>query len=220
MFTAQDQLRAAVKEQVVLLLRAHGFKGTFPTWRRTGDRGDVAVVNIQFSSWNTRDRARIHVNLAVASDPWLDWDAVRFGRPRSKVVQENHGLWRDRLDPPPDWRHDWEVHDEASAQKVAIALAQQLNDVGLPTIVPLIDRSALLECLRTGSLGYMPRASYELYYEMALAVLLADDGPSAELARLTTSLQKRPAQVDSWPRQQALLMTWLAERAASAAPPA
>lgn len=86
--TAQDQLRAAVREHVVPLLRAHGFKGTFPTWRRTGDRGDVAVVNIQFSSWNTRERAAFHVNLAVAADPWLDWEAVRFDRPRSKTVQE------------------------------------------------------------------------------------------------------------------------------------
>jgi hypothetical protein len=103
---------------------------------------------------------------------------------------------------------------------VATTVAEELVRAGLPTIIPLRAREGMLDCLRKGSLGHFPRQGYQLYYAMGLAVLLADDGPSPELDEVKRSIAQTPSEVESWPRQQALLLQWLEERAAAVGHPA
>jgi hypothetical protein len=86
-----------------------------------------------------------------------------------------------------------------------------LETDGLTAIEPLLDRAVMVETVRTGVLGALPR-SLETYYEIALAVLLADEGPSRELDAVQGSLKRRSSEVESWPAQRDKLLAWVAHR--------
>lgn len=215
MTTTQELLKASVKELVVPLLRDHGFKGSYPTWTCSNAQEDTAVVNVQLSAFNTRDAASAYVNLAVAPQPWRAWTAARLDQPLAKAVKESDGLWRQRLGPT-HTHGRWEVTDVNSAREAAEDIAERLRLEALPTLMPMLDREVMIETVRSGSLGEMPRSSFELYYEMALAVLLADEGPSPELLHVIESLKQRPTEVATWPDQRTRLLAWLQQRAGSA----
>jgi len=215
--SARDLLKQALKREVAPLLRSHDFKGTAPTWTRVSERGDVAVVNVQSSSWSTRSNLSFYVNLAVAPEPWLAWGAARFGRLLTKGVKESDGLWRKRLDPTPvpGGRDCWTISDAGSAAVAMRDVAFRLEAEGLPRIEPLLNRAQMLEALRSGTLGELPRTSYAVYYEMALAVVLSDDGSSPELVAVLESLKARVPEVDSWNAQRQALLRWVADRLAT-----
>lgn len=212
--TAQDALKAALKEHVAPVLRAHGYKGSAPTWRRASGVGDVAVVNVQSSSFSSAAELRCVINLAVAPQPWLDWSEVKFGRP-IKSVKESDGLWRDRLhatDPRvmtggEPW---WGVSEAISARLSAEDMVEQLKTKGLPTLERLLDREAFVNTVRDGNLGFAKAQSLPTFFNWALLVLLADDRPSAEFTAL---LSKVETQDDVRHAEQARrLATWARDR--------
>jgi hypothetical protein len=70
----------------------------------------------------------------------------------------------------------------------------------------------MLETLRSGTLGELPRTSFAVYYEMALAVLLSDEGGGPELVAVLKSLEARVPEVESWNAQRQALLRWVADR--------
>ena len=77
--TLRDSLRAALRDLVGPVARAHGFKGSAPNWRRSTDLGDWAIVNVQSSRYSTREYLRCVINLSVAPEPWLAWRVASKG---------------------------------------------------------------------------------------------------------------------------------------------
>ncbi len=179
MTTAQDLLKGAWASEVVPVLRSRGFKGSWPTWRLTNERGDVAIVNVQGSMGSDRTRAAFYLNLAFAPSAWLEWRSTLGTGPVGKSVHEYHGLWRDRLEPASGLGH-WSLTDAASAAEAVREVLHLLDREGLPAIEPLLDRAVLLQTIRTGNLGHIDR-SFDAYYATAEAVIVADAGNPAEL---------------------------------------
>jgi hypothetical protein len=187
--TAQEDLKIVLRDIVSPAARTGGFKGSGTTWRRTNDLGDWAIVNVQSSSWSTRDSLRCVVGVALAPKPWLDWQQQSLGRlPRS--IPENLGLYRQRLHPtgsPDDTDAWWEIDGSGSAQTAAEDMVERLNADGWPFLSRLLDRSAMIQQIRDGELGHVRRSfGYRGYFARAEAVLLSERGPSDELEALLT----------------------------------
>lgn len=215
---AKASLKRAIADTVVPLLRANAFKGTSPTWVRTNDRGDAAVVNVQQSPWNTREEVSFYVNLAVVPEPWRAWMAAKESKPVGRTVKEYDGLWRARLDPTPvvgGPPGSWRVTDASTAAAAARDVSRRLLDAGLPALERSMDRTTMLDALRDGTLNGIYRAGWESYRGKALVVLLADSGPSPELDSAIASLCARKEEVEGWPGELQLLQRWVEERAAS-----
>lgn len=153
-------------------------------------RGDAAIVNLQKSRWNTSDEVAFTVNLAVVPAPWMEWDQHRgLIKPGSKL-REYHGLWRDRLNPSPGQSTDrefWVVRDETSAEVSGKDVAEQLQQIGLPRLNALLDRSELMKAIRAGDFGYI-----KISPQPPLAVMLSDCGTSQELEETIRELDKVP----------------------------
>ena len=214
--TAQEALKVALKEQLAPALRSQGYKGSAPTWRLTNNLGDVAVVNVQSSSFSSSSELRCIINLAVAPKPWLDWSQAKSGK-SIKSVKESDGLWRDRLHPTDvrvmrggePW---WGISDAPSARLAAADMVEQLQVSGLPTLQRLLNRQAFLQTLRDGDLGFAKSSSLPTFFDWAMAVLLADEPPSDELverlASLGSSTEPRHAEqgqrLENWVRERQL----------------
>lgn len=191
--TAQEALKAVLRERVQPLLRSHAYKGSAPTWTLKTERGDVAVVNVQSSSFSSAEEVLCVVNLAVAPEPWLDWSAERFGKP-VKAVKESNGLWRDRLHAQDTrvlrggepW---WGVRDAATARLSADDMVEQLHTTGLPRLERLLQREQFVKTLREGDLGFAKSSSLPTFFDWALLVLLADEEPSEESAALLARVE-------------------------------
>ncbi|PVU82037.1 hypothetical protein DDP54_02320 [Cellulomonas sp. WB94] len=122
--TAQDDLKAALRDQLGPEARRHGYEGSPPSWRRASEAGDWAVVNVQSSSFSSAERLPCVVNLSFAPEPWLRWMAEWLGARMPKSVSESLGLYRERLHPegtPAGTDGWWEVSDAASAGDVPLS---------------------------------------------------------------------------------------------------
>lgn len=95
--TAQDALRAALRDQLGPAARRQGYKGSPPNWRKSSTAGDWAVVNVQSSSFSSAEHLQCVLNLAFAPEPWLRWQAEYLGAGMPKSVSESLGLYRERL---------------------------------------------------------------------------------------------------------------------------
>jgi Domain of unknown function (DUF4304) len=129
------------------------------------------------------------INLAVAPQPWHAWRAVQLGKPAPKTPKEYDGLWRDRLHATDEVKSRgseawWSVRDERSAQAAVENMVEGLTASALPRLAELVNREGLIRSVRQGDLGHMKAASAEGFFDRALALLLADDGPSDELTLL------------------------------------
>lgn len=211
--TVQQSLKTALQERVSPVARENGFKGSAPNWRRVTPLGDWAIVNIQSSSWNTPERGRCVVNISVAPEPWLRWQAARLPRGLPKAIPESLGLYRDRLHPrgtPTGLDGWWEITDSTSALAAADDIVDQLGRAGWATLDRLLNRSEMLAQVRAGSLGFMKRAHFEVVFAMAEALLLMDDQASQALEdqlalarEHVTPLQKDNAErFETWVRAQ------------------
>lgn len=212
--TAQQALKAALRDVLGPNARSHGYKGSAPTWRKSNASGDWAVVNVQSSSWSTSERLRCVVNLAVAPEPWLRWEREQLGRGMPKSVTEYLGLYRERLHPAetPDGRDGWwEVDDNESAVAAATDMVGQLEVAGWPVLDRMLTPSGMLDQIQNGDLGEMKRANFKAFFAMAEALLLMDQGPSEALERkLQYALQhcmprqkENAERFDAWVRDQA-----------------
>ena len=153
--TIQATFRAALRDVVGPTVRAHGFKGSAPTWRRTNDLGDCAIVNVQGSSSSSASSGRFVINISVVPAPWAAWMEENLGR-RPKALPESWGLYRDRLHPsgpssgPERW---WRVDRPRIAEDVAADMVRQLDAHGWPVLERLLDREAMVEHARAGGMG-------------------------------------------------------------------
>jgi len=164
--------------------RENGFKGSAPNWRQVTPLGDWAIINIESSSRNTPERCRCVVNISVAPEPWLRRQGARLPHGLPKAIPESLGLSRDRLHPdgtPAGVDGWWEITDSTSAQAVADDIVGQLSRGGWATLDRLLNRSEILAQVRTGDLGFMQREHFLVFFAMAEALLLMDDGPSQAL---------------------------------------
>lgn len=217
MATAQAALKTALRDILSPALRSQGFKGSGITWTHETELGDVAIVNVQSSSWSTREEVRCFVDLAVAPDPWMDWRSTQTGQPRRKSPKENDGLWRSRLDrpTPPGARGSepwWVIHDMRSAEVAVTEMRDELIGSSLARLRELVTREGLIAAVREGDLGYMKKSSFGGFFDRMLALLLVDEGPSDELARLQT--QFTASQSEHLDKYDEKFIPWLTTRLA------
>jgi hypothetical protein len=212
--TAQNALKAALRDQLGPVARAHGYKGSSPNWRKSSAAGDWAVVNVQTSSFSSAEHLRCVVNLAFAPEPWLRWQAESLGAAMPKSVSESRGLYRERLHPegtPEGTDGWWDVFDEQSARLAVADMITQLDLAGWQVLERMFSRDAMLARLRDGDLGMMRRSNFGVFFARAEALLLMDDGPSDVLeSQLDYALSNAmPTQLenaerfDVWVRGQA-----------------
>ncbi len=213
--TAQTIMREALRDVVGPEARAHGYKGAAPTWRKTNDSGDWAVVNIQSSSWSTSDQVRCVVNLAVAPEPWLRWERENLGAAMPKAITESLGLYRVRLHPSgtPEGTDGWWNLDATARSALAAAtdMITQLDLSGWHALDRMMMSGGMLEQVRRGNLGDMKRENFGVYFARAEALLLMDNGPSTALdERLSFALEnviprqgETAQRFDEWVRAQA-----------------
>ena len=214
--TAQEALKAALRDVVGVSLRSHGYKGSAPNWRRSNAVGDWAVINIQSSAFSSAEHLSCVINLALAPEPWLRWWKEDSPRPMPKSVTESFGLYRRRLHPAgtPE-RADgwWEVSDDASA--VAADMVAQLDEVGRPVLDRMLADGGMLDQVRRGDLGYLTKEHHGIFFARAEALLLMDNGPSEELEE-----QLRLARDGCIPAQQEAALhfdTWVRDQSRQAA---
>jgi hypothetical protein len=212
--TSQDALKAALREQLGPEARRHGYKGSPPNWRKASEAGDWAVVNVQSSTWSSAARLPCVVNLGFAPEPWLRWMAHDLGAGMPKFVSESLGLYRERLHPagtPAGIDGWWEVSDKPSARDAVADMITQLDRSGWPVLEEMFSREAMMARLREGNLGMMKRASSDVFFARAEALLLMDRGMSdaleAQLAYALSNVIPRQReyaeQFDAWVPAQA-----------------
>lgn len=212
--TAQEALKAALRDQLGPEARRHGYKGSPPNWRRASEAGDWAVVNVQSSSFSSAEHLPCVVNLGFAPEPWLRWMAEWIGPRMPKSVSESLGLYRERLHPegtPAGTEGWWEVADEASARAAVADMITQLDRAGWQVLEDMFSRDAMMARLREGDLGMMKRSNFGVFFARAEALLLMDDGASDALesqlayalSNVIPSQRENAERFDAWVRGQA-----------------
>jgi hypothetical protein len=220
---ARNALKAAFREAVVPLLRAAGFKGTYPTWRWAGDAGGVAIVNVQAGPYNEGDFGESYVNIAVVPEPWWAWQSECYAvvsplaREIGKAPAEYNGLYRARLAPPgthTPGSHTWTVTSANSAQDAAAGVAAALAANGLSTLTTYMNRENLLDALRNGQLE-RESTTFDRpgMRDVALAVLLSDSG-GPELDRVCDRLTHFRG-APGWQSVCTATAAWATDRASS-----
>src|SRR3954453_12590879 len=127
---AQQAPKAGLRGILPPAARSQGYRGSAPTWGKPSASGDVAIVNVQSSSWSTSTSLRCVVNLGFAPEPWLRWQQECLGAGMPKSVPESLGLYRERLHPegtPEGTNGWWEVSDAASARLAISDMNVQLD---------------------------------------------------------------------------------------------
>lgn len=153
-------LREALRDVLGPTLRAHGYRGTSPTWRKCSADGDVAVVNVQSSAFNTADEGACVLNLGVAPAPWIDREvSLRHVTPaRRDHLKADDCLWVLRVhaqsSTDPDNERWWHYRDEDSALRVAEAMVLALEQYWLATIEALLDHDEIRRRLVAGDPGF------------------------------------------------------------------
>jgi hypothetical protein len=184
--TAQDHLKSAVRDFLAPAARAHGFRGSMPTWRKGTSEGDWAIVNLQSSPWSSASEVRCVLNVAVAPRGWIDWLATMSGAPKKALPSESSGLYRSRVHPqetPPGRDAWWAVKDEESARSTAMDIADQMAKGVWENLERLLDREALLAQVRAvGDLGDFKIIDQPILFKRAEAILLLDLGRPEEAA--------------------------------------
>jgi hypothetical protein len=212
--SAQDALKAALRDHLGPAARAHGYKGSAPNWRKSSTLGDWAVVGVQSSSFSSADHLRCVVNLAFAPEPWLRWEAEHLGAGMPKSVTESLGLYRERLHPrdtPEGTDGWWDVSDGQSARVAVADMCAQLDRAGWPVLERMFSRGGMMARLHDGDLGMMKRSNFEVFFARAEALLLMDAGPSDALeSRLDYALsnviprqREHAERLDAWVRAEA-----------------
>ena len=147
--TARDGLKVALREHAVPVLRAAGFRGTYPTWRRADPSGDVAIVNVQSSLYHEQDFGEFYVNLAVVPKSWWIWARECYSRvsplaaTAGKQPNESHGLYRQRLAPEgmrKPGTYSWAINSAEDARPIVATMAASLEQRGLPALREFLDR--------------------------------------------------------------------------------
>jgi hypothetical protein len=225
--TAQESLKLVLRDQVGPSLRLRGFKGAGANWHLKNTAGDVAIVNIQSSRYSSKDEVKCVINLAVVPEPWWSMKASMSLSTKPTTPKEYDGLYRDRVHPsqtPAIGEAWWQITTEASAIAVAADMIQQFEAEGIPALTRMLDRGQLIAALRKGDFGMWKGEANRLFFDRALAVMLSDHGPSAELDDLLLKIESDDADTAPNPsvrqtveRIRQLETDWIRQRAATRA---
>jgi uncharacterized protein DUF4304 len=211
---AQEALRVALRDQLGPIARAHGYKGSAPTWRKNSPAGDWAVVSVGTSRYSTANRLHCSVSMGFAPEPWLRWEAEHLGTQLPERVSESVCLYWHQLGPEgrlADEEQSWDVYDQESALLAVSDMVVQLDRVGWPVLERMFDRTAMVERVRSRELGSIRNSATIAFLARAEALLLMDAGPSDTLESLLAhSMNTSPAggrahaeRFNSWVRAQA-----------------
>ncbi len=213
--TMQKALKDALRDILGPEARAHGYKGTAPTWRKSTSLGDWAIVNVQSSKANTAQYAKCTINLSLVPEAAWDWQRHRIpGLP--PIPAESHGLFRERLQPAGSFGHVerwWEMRSIEEARAAVGDMVAQLRENGWPVLDLLLDRDELLARVQKQDLGFFKGPGHEAYFSHAEALLLSDRGPSAELDQALR--RNRESATPYQLRHVGEFETWIRRRAAS-----
>ncbi|MEV4134140.1 DUF4304 domain-containing protein [Dactylosporangium sp. NPDC049742] len=200
--TAQESFRAMLRDSVGPTLRGAGFTGTAPTWCLRSGRGDVAVVNLARSRWNTADEVRFDVNLALVPQPWWQF-STRFLLDKAPKTPGFHdGLFDKQCHPErrhAGWLHPvlgrdgWVVRDAASADVCVDVLREELTTVVIPELVALQQRETLIATLRAEAQDWRVAVWHGLPRKVAITMPMLDEGPSPEIAEAINIVRSLPA---------------------------
>ncbi|WP_426562463.1 hypothetical protein ACPPVT_17450 [Angustibacter sp. McL0619] len=174
-------LDQVVRDRVAPVLKDAGFKRKGRAFWLASPSGDYAVVAVSAFKLAVHD-AEFFVDFAVTPKAYLD-----FVNRNGDAQGAPGGLWTDRLQVPGKqtiaMRDHWsfDLDDDATGEQLTTLLRQVV-----PSLIRLLDRRNLLAYVREPStrmqeIWIRPR-------EAAVALLLADDGPSAELEQLVGGL--------------------------------
>ncbi|KQO64537.1 DUF4304 domain-containing protein [Curtobacterium sp. Leaf261] len=173
--TTRQLLRDALRTILGPAVRAHGYRGTAPTWRKESELGDVAVINMQMSAYGSAWDSSCVVNLSVEVVPWAEMTAARMGIGTRQLLHSPGGLWHRRLTPseasddgPEQW---WSVTDEASARFVVEDVVAQLEDRWFGVLDDLLAPGGMLRQVRSGDLGYGHVADWQEHFAEEIEML-------------------------------------------------
>ena len=153
-------LRDGLREVLGPSVRARGYRGTNPTWRKHNDLGDVAVINVQSSAFNDPDDGTCVVNLGVAPRPWIEGaiPALGLAPVSSADLKPNDCLWSLRLhaqtSAAPEDERWWAYQDRPSAVRVAEAIVAALESEWFGVLDELLTREGMGRRLLDGDPGF------------------------------------------------------------------
>jgi hypothetical protein len=191
-----------LRDGVGPVLRDAGFTGTAPTWRLLSGRGDFAVVNLERWRWNTADEVRFDVNLALVPQSWWQF-STRFLLDSAPKTPGFHDALLDKQCFPerryPDRLHPvlgrdgWTVRDASSADACLGVLREELTTVVIPELRSLQHRETLIATLRAEAQDWRIALWHNLPRKVAMAFLMLDQGPRAEIAEAINIVRSLPA---------------------------
>ncbi|MDH6284066.1 DUF4304 domain-containing protein [Prescottella agglutinans] len=173
--------KAMLRDLIGPGVRAHGFTGTAPRWRKRYPNGDMLILGFQGSRYSTGTEVHFTINYDFKTAGKIEYELERVAAAKGpsakkRDVGSGGGILTGRLGPK-SARTDssgswWAVSDERDAQRAA-------DDI-LPQVASLVgrcdeyahDRDALLEAVPFGTRGRR--------WDHA-AFVLAERGPSSEL---------------------------------------
>ncbi|MEK7953245.1 DUF4304 domain-containing protein [Luteolibacter soli] len=132
--TAQDVIKEAVSSLHARRLKGLGFRKDGNTWVRTSKWPQV--INLQLSSWNTADEAKITLNFGVFVE---EIGKIVGDSPLKGKLKEYHCMPRVRIGQLRPDRKDywWEVTPSISPGILADELFAEIADHGIPWLESL-----------------------------------------------------------------------------------
>jgi hypothetical protein len=182
---ANSLYRALIQDEIRPLLKKHDFRCRGSVFRRRRD-GVWHLVALQKSRKSTARRTIFTVNLGVASERIMRWEALE---PARCGIVNCH--WRARLGHLSPERRDvwWTFENEASSAMAGTQVKQRLEDYGLPELDKLEDDFALRDLwLSEKSPGL---TDTERLFD--LSILLRDLGPRDEYEASIAALKELAA---------------------------
>jgi hypothetical protein len=215
---AQERFRVLLREHLGPLLRAEGFRGSGQSWRLEHPSGNAALIQVQRDRYNSADRVRFTINLAVASKVVWDWQLTRepergpTARP-SALYATDCPLWLRIGTLLPEGKDTWwTIASGTRLAPLAASVAEALRGRAIPLLRDHLTDGALCRWLDDPQLGW-PTDTWRLLY---LSVLLATQGPSRRLDHVLEQLQDRAVH-DPRPPWLAEHVTDMRQRAMTAA---
>jgi hypothetical protein len=176
-------------------MRDEGFTGSGLNWRMRNSHGDWACINIQKSAYGSANDVSAYMNLSINPLSMHLFEAESHGRIPAKQPSGAGGLWGARLKPPQRddqrGRQDWNFGDGSSGRVVVSAMVDALRADGVPRLRGFLRRERMLALLADDAPASVGGGDLAAWDRTAIrALLLSDDGPSAELDALLERVER------------------------------
>lgn len=154
-------LRGALRDVLGPSVRAHGYRGTSPTWWKRNALGDFAVITVQASAFNSANDGRCIVNLGAAPRRWIEGagTAPRLVSAGQIAPKAHECLWNLRLhaqsSTAPESEVWWSYRDEASALQVADSIVEALETTWYDVLDDLLTPDGIRRRAHDGDPGFI-----------------------------------------------------------------